>query len=130
MRRAAIVVSVLLILPLPSCAVLGRALTAVEVVNTVSELAGPVEVPRDPTAVVTGTHGSGLRLNVQPGQGRLAVLPDDTSVDLLCQVQGPYVASRWHTSSTWSRVRTAPGLTGYVANAYLDVDAPGGVPAC
>jgi hypothetical protein len=130
MRRVVIVLSVLLALPVSGCAVLGRALTAIEVVSTVDDLAGTSRVPRDPTAVVTGTNGQGLRLNIAPGEGRITVLSDGSSVDVDCEVQGPLVTSRWRDSATWSRVRTADGLSGYLSNAYLDVDAPGEVPAC
>ena len=42
-------------------------------------------------ATVTGTHGTGLRLERGLGQDRLAVLADGTAVTEVCETSGPKV---------------------------------------
>lgn len=133
-------VGVVLVGSTSGCAVAARLLMAAEAIDTLHDLAEDFPVdPRPPvrtaaigpTAVVSGTHGDGLRLNARPGQDRLLTVPEGTSVAVLCDNTGPEVTGSARTSSTWTYVRTADGSTGFMSNAYLDVD-PGGptVPRC
>ena len=137
--RAALVA--LALLPASGCAVAVRALAVAEAVDTVRDLAAGPGGTAEPAAVgaggggavlavVRGTGGSGLRLNAEPGAGRLRVEPEGAAVVPLCQVQGPPAGRRGHESATWTRVRTADGAVGFMANAYLEFTAPSGVPEC
>ncbi len=122
------------------CALAGRLLTTAEVVTMVDDLAaGSTDRTSSlvllaaedgtPRAVVTGTGGSGLRLNGRPGADRLAVLPDGTLVAVECWVDGPAVDGAMGTTSAWARVGAPGGDTGYMSGAYLET-SPDPAPAC
>lgn len=129
----AVVVSTALVGFTSGCAIAARALMAAEAVNTVHDLIA--DLPVDPpvgevaatgaTAAVRGTHGSGLKLEGRPGADHLLTVPEGATVTVLCDVTGPTVSGSGRASSTWSRVRTTGGRTGYMSNAYLDM-YPGG----
>jgi hypothetical protein len=111
--------------------VAGRLLTAAGAAASVADIleAGADATPPARTAgdrpivraVVSGTHGDGLRLRDSPDGERLSAYPDGTVVTVECRVSG----------SSWSYVRTPDGSRGYMADAYLVLDAdPGAVPPC
>ena len=131
--------AVLMILPLSGCAAAARLLGAAQAAYAVSEALGasrhpPVEAGNgvhDVHAVVSGTHGSGLRLNERPGSGRLTVVEEGSVVTVQCVAAGRYVDGPRGGTSQWSYVRTAGGRTGYQSNAYLLMDtASDTVPPC
>lgn len=126
---------------LSSCAFAGRLLATADAAALIRDVANALpdrEAHPDrsvegagPQAVVTGTGGSGLRLNDRPGADRLDVFPDGTEVTVLCRSVGPTVAGPDGESSAWSLVEAPDGGTGYMSNAYLRPDADNGnVPAC
>lgn len=135
----AVLMGLVLVGSTSSCAVAARLLMAAEVIDTVNDLAeNYTDNPRPtartsgaPTATVAGTRGDGLRLNARPGQGRMFTVPDGTSVAVLCDVLGPEITGWAGTTSTWTYARTSDGNTGFMSNAFLDIDLGGAtVPRC
>jgi hypothetical protein len=132
-----VLVCTVLVWSTSGCALAARALMAAEAIDTLHDLTQDfsTDQPTAPgattvaTAVITGTHGSGLKLEARPGAVRLLALPDGARVTVLCDVTGPMVRGSGGTSSTWSRVRTAEGRVGYMSNAYLDI-SPGTITGC
>lgn len=129
----------LLVVSTSGCAVAARLLLAAEAIDTVHDITEDFpDNPRPsaqttsaPAATVSGTHGDGLRLNARPGHGRMFTIPDGTSVAVLCDVTGPEITGSAGTTSTWSYVRTSDGSTGFMSNAYLDINLGGTtVPRC
>lgn len=123
-------VLLLLALPLSGCAATLRFLAAAEGAVAVGEALGDradravpsVSGSRVVHAVVSGTGGSGLRLNGRPGADRLAVLPDGAVVTSTCLAAGPQVDGPRGSTSTWIKVRTSDGRRGFMSAAYLVLD--------
>lgn len=130
--------ALVLLLPLSGCALAGRLLGTAsaasvrDALDTDPERAVPATTgARVIHAVVNGTRGSGLRLNRDPGAGRIAVLPDGTVVTVLCHAVGRPVTGPYGSTSTWSYVTAPDGRNGYMSDAYLVLDAdPAAVPRC
>ena len=134
-------VAVLIALPVSGCALAGRLLSAAGAASTVHDIleagAGPPapartgSQSREVHAVVSGTGGSGLRLNRSPGEDRLGVLPEGTEVTVTCRAVGRPVTGPYGSTSTWSRVHTPDGRDGFMSDAYLVLDVePAAVPSC
>lgn len=140
-RTGSLVAVVLLLMLVSGCAVATRVLAAAEVASSVHDVidtgtepttwAGSVSGSQGGYAVISGTRGSGLRLNGSPGADRLSVLPDGTRVRVICRADGPRVAGPHGPASTWSRVDTPDGRSGYMSDAYLaHATDPTAVPRC
>lgn len=141
LRRAAaaLTLSAALAVATSGCALAGRLLTTAEVITMVDDLAAEsadrtpsvllAAEDGTPRAVVTGTGGSGLRLNGRPGADRLAVLPDGTLVTVECWVDGPTVDGAKGTTSAWARVGAPGGESGYMSGGYLET-SPDPAPTC
>lgn len=128
-RHAALsVCAVMISLSSSGCAAAARVLTVVQAVSTVHNMLASLS-PSDTSdsgsstqhAVVSGTGGSGLRLERHPGSGRLSTWPDGSSVTVQCTATGPPVAGPRGATSTWSRVTTADRSRGFMSNAYLTI---------
>lgn len=70
--------------------------------------------PDLPSAIVTGTQGIGLRLRQTPGGTEIAILPEGSVVRLATDE-----APREVNGTTWRKVQTATGETGWVGADYL-----------
>jgi hypothetical protein len=134
-RRRAVRAAVALMLtavPFTGCAVAARLATTAEAVSTIRDVLGAGRESREPApaaavevhAVVDHTHGSGLRLDLRPGSGRITVLADGSVVTVLCSTTGPGVDGPRGMTAQWSFVRTGDGHEGYMSEAFLapDVD--------
>lgn len=132
----------ILIVSLSGCAVAARVLTAVNAIPVIDSFiesvpreqprgAPPVGTAAGVQALVSGTKGVGLRLNGQPGAERLLVVPEGTTVTVLCYTSGPSVSGPYGATAIWNHVRTPSGSIGYMSAAYLNARTDGPVvPAC
>lgn len=136
-----LLVCLALVLPAVSgCAMAVRAFAAIQVIDAVGDLTddAPGRNPvvartggSTPLATITGTGGSGLRLNGRPGGDRLDVLPDGTGVTVRCRIEGPERDGPFGPTADWFQVVVPGGGEGFMSGAYLDLDTgPAAVPSC
>lgn len=132
----AAVLGLVLTASLSGCGVLPLAMRTVTVVDAISFIeeiieSAPHRQPRTTVGVrasVDGTAGSGLWLNGRPGAERLRVLPEGTSVTLLCSTSGPNVTGPDGATAIWQFSQTPEGATGFLSAAYLETDSEEALP--